>query len=268
MTINRSVDTRQYTAMARVYDEWMEHDKPPYDAWTAGIDKVLREAALAGSRVLEVGCGTGAITNRLQELGWDVTGVDASADMIEIARRKSSTGAQFVHMELPDPSIAELGAFDAAVACFDTVNYLAAPGQIEEVFRQIGQVLRPGGVFMFDVNTRHRLENIFGQYHSGDDFETFAYVWRNRYRHETHACHIELTFFIRQADGRYERFTESHVERWFSQEEIEAALAAGGMVQVRLNVAYTDDEPVDTTNRVTYTAMKVQQEFITKAERT
>jgi len=254
------VNAHQYTAMARVYDEWMDHDKPPYDKWAAGIDRVLRGAALDGSRVLEFGCGTGAITTRLHKLGWDVTGVDASADMIEIARQKFPVGAGFLHMRLPDPRIDELGAFDAVVACFDTVNYLSEPGQLEEVFRQIGRVLRPGGVFMFDVNTRHRLERIFGQYHSGDDFETFAYVWRNRYRSEERACHIELTFFIRQADGQYQRFIESHIERWFSHEEVATALACGGMVPARVNVAYTDDEPDDATNRITYTATKIERE--------
>ncbi|MGY1728373.1 class I SAM-dependent DNA methyltransferase [Geodermatophilus sp. SYSU D01062] len=234
----------------------MAHDRPPYDDWAAYIDRVVRAAATPTQRVLEVGCGTGAMTSRLQAMGWDMVGLDASPDMIEIAKETQPPGPRFLSMRLPDPQFQELGTFSAAIACFDTVNYLSQPGDLKTVFGQIGHSLLPGGIFVFDTNTRFKLETLFGRYHSGDDFQEFAYVWRNRYEASERSCHIDLTFFIPTSEGLYERFLEHHVERWFLRSEIEDALAAGGMSLDRITVAYTEQPVQVDTPRVTWIARK------------
>jgi SAM-dependent methyltransferase len=160
-------------------------------------------------------------------------------------------------MSLPDERLAAHGTFAAAISCFDTVNYLARPGQLIEVFRQVGQCLLPGGLFIFDTNTRYKLEKFFGHYHSGDDFEDFSYVWRNNYSAADHTCYINLTFFVRDADGRYERFTERHAERWFTQEELTMALTAGNMQLIQVSDAYSDNPVKDDATRTTWVAERL-----------
>lgn len=247
---------RQYTAMARVYDTWMEHDRPPYDKWADFISRTLEASRIPGRRVLEIGCGTGQITSRLHALGWTMIGIDASEDMVDIARRKYR-GPQFVHMSLPDNQLLGLERFSSAIACFDTVNYLAAPGLLDRAFELIGQCLFPDALFIFDTNTQYKLETLFGKYYTGDDFGEFAYVWRNDYRPNERSCYIDLSFFIRDPDGRYERFTEKHVERWFSQDEIEAALTAGNFRLIRACAAYSSDAVLPDTPRITWIAKKL-----------
>lgn len=247
----------QYTAMAHVYDAWMQHDPPPYDEWVEFIDAQVRAPRIPGTRILDVGCGTGQISIRLQQRGWDMVGIDASADMIDIAKRRFGERAPFYHMPLPSDELATLGKFAAAISCFDVVNYLARPGQLRDVFQQVGDCLLPGGKFIFDTNSRYKLEDLFGQYHSGDDFEEFAYVWRNNYSAADRACAIDVTFFVRDSDGRYQRFTERHQERWFTQGEVTEALAAGSMRLTKVCANYSDAPLEEQTIRITWVAERL-----------
>ena len=248
--------SNQYSTMARVYDTWMSHDRPPYEAWTDAIDKVLQVTAPLKGRLLDVGCGTGAITERMADRAWELVGVDASPDMISIARDKSA-GPEYLVRRLPDDGLADLGEFVGAYACFDTINYLSAPGQLATVFGQIGAALRPGSAFMFDTNTEFKLATLFSNYHSGDDFaDEFGYVWKNKYSADTRCCHIEIIFFVRDESGKYDRHVERHVERWFTEAEVRDALAAGGMKLDRMNAAYSDDPVTPTSPRATWVAVK------------
>lgn len=249
-----------YSVMARVYDRWMEEDRPPYDSWVSYIvDEALRllpEVGRPPIRLLEIGCGTGLMTERFLERSWLVTGLDASYEMISQARNKELHGATFHCTVLPDEMPRDLGAFDVAVACFDTLNYFTEASSLGDLFQATARMLAPGGVLVFDLNTRYKLEVIFGQYHSGDDFDDFAYVWRNRYSASEHLCRILLSFFIRSPSGGYERFTEHHVQRWYGEDEVQAMLDGAGLSVRRITDSYTDRQVSEHTRRMTWTAQK------------
>ena len=75
-----------YSAFAYVYDELM--DNVPYDAWAEYLTMLLRKNGVFGGIVCELGCGTGQITRRLSEKGYDMIGIDLSEDMLEVAREQ------------------------------------------------------------------------------------------------------------------------------------------------------------------------------------
>ncbi|MEU3031254.1 class I SAM-dependent DNA methyltransferase [Streptomyces incarnatus] len=205
---------KPYQALASVYDAWTAENK--YDAWADFIQEQLR-SAFGGkpARVLDVCCGTGALTRRLQDRGHHVMGVDASESMLNQARANTAVGTEFMRAALP---AAELpNGFQAAVCTFDSVNYMAGPDELSLFLMSVGKALEPSGVFVFDVNTRHKLETVFGSSHYGDDCGDFAYVWRNRYDPSTQCVDFLITLFLRRQEI-VERNEEPYRQRWFSQE--------------------------------------------------
>jgi len=99
----------------------------------------------AGSQVLEIGSGPGHVADMLVQAGASVTGVDFSADMVDVAQ-SSFPGITFQQADAEELPF-EAESFDAVVANF-VVHHLARP---ETVFREINRVLKPGGRFVFAV---------------------------------------------------------------------------------------------------------------------
>jgi SAM-dependent methyltransferase len=240
-----------YEAMALVYDRWMEHDGAPYEQWCGFIDAVCRGHDGGVKTILEIGCGTGSMTQRLAQRGYEVTGVDASAAMLERARAKLGHSVRLVQARLPEPIAPDLGPHDAAICCFDVVNYFVEDGHLARVFSQIRRALRPGGLLIFDVNTQYKLERLFGDRSFGDDLGEFAYVQRARYDPARHRCELLLTFFLLEGE-MYRRVAEHHVQRWFSDEEMYAALADSGFEVLRTCQGYTNAERTADTARATW----------------
>jgi SAM-dependent methyltransferase len=242
-----------YRAMATVYDRWMRHDHAPYDQWCEFIDREFRRHTPTVADVLEIGCGTGAMTSILRGLGYRMTGVDASPDMLDLARDKLGESVPLILARMPAPAHPDFGDHDAAICCFDTANYLIEDGQLAASFRQIAGALRPGGLFIFDTNTQFKFEHWFANHRFGDDLDEFAYVWRSRHDADTHRCEFLLSFFV--AEGElYRRSVERHIQRSFSEDEVTIALAESGFVVVGTCEEYSDKECSPTTPRITWVA--------------
>jgi SAM-dependent methyltransferase len=131
------------------------------------------------------------------------------------------------------------------------VNYFVDDGQLAQVFGQVRRALRPGGLFIFDVNTRYKLQGLFGDRNFGDDLGEFAYVQRASYDPVRHRCQLLLTFFLREGE-MFRRVVENHVQRWFSDEELGSALAESGFEVLRQCDGYTDAERTADTARATW----------------
>lgn len=252
------MSSRSYVTMAEVYDAWMEADRPPYESWVAYI---ANESRLFGSArgdlrplVLDVGCGTGNMASLFASQGWGVYGVDPSPDMISIASKKRLVGCEFSCDQLPDLGSVADRTFDLAIACFDTINYLRSVDDLRAGFAAVAKKLRPGGVFVFDVNSAFKLREMWANHHWGDDFDRFAYVWRNSYVESSRHCDIEISFFVKMADGKYERRTEQHRQMWFSDAEVLDALGHAGLELRRVASAYSFQQPGPETLRVSWTA--------------
>ena len=129
-----------YQDFAYVYDEFM--DATPYDEWSIRIDKLIRKYGVSSALrnaedtleseknlVVDLGCGTGTLTEILYEKGYDMIGVDNSDSMLSVAmEKKSASGSEILYL-LQDMTEFELyGTVDAVVCSLDCLNYLTEEG--------------------------------------------------------------------------------------------------------------------------------------------
>ncbi|MFC6092979.1 class I SAM-dependent DNA methyltransferase [Saccharothrix lopnurensis] len=240
-----------YGGIAGVYDRWMAADRIPYEEWFAFTSRRFAEAGREVRSVVDICCGTGVTVRRLQEQGFGVTGVDASPEMLDIARRRAAPGTELVELVLPDERLARLGRFDAALMCFDGANYLTGEDALARTLGHIATALEPGGVVVFDLSTRLSFEAIAAMGGFGERFDDFGYTWDTR--HEPGSAHYEYLVTLTDPDGR-EVARERHQQRWFDRDEVEAALTAAGFTGVAVHDNYGEQAAGPRTRRDTWSA--------------
>lgn len=242
----------KYTAFARVYDEFM--DDIDYDAWTKRIVKLLKEYGIGGGLVLDLGCGTGELTERLSKAGYDMTGVDASEEMLQKAiEKRDASGSDILYL-CQDMREFELYGTMAAIVCTcDCVNYITEKDELLRVFKLVNNYLDPGGVFIFDFNTTAKYEAI-GCDSISDTRDDAAFIWENYYDSESRLNEYRLTLFEKRPDGLYERSEEYHVQRAYALEEIRALLKESGLEFLAAFDGYSENEAASDSQRIVVVA--------------
>jgi SAM-dependent methyltransferase len=236
-----------YEALASVYDRW--NAQADYQRWASFLHDWFTETGNV-HRVLDVCCGTGRMIGHLQKLGYEVEGVDGSAQMLARAAGNVATGTILRHARLPGAPAERPGA-DAAISCFDSVNYFLSDSDLLGLFRFVAASLRPGGLFAFDVNSPLKLREFYGNNHYGDDLEEFAYVWRNRIDEEHRRIKFLITIFTAAGDG-YQRHEEVHEQRWFEVDELTATAASAGFTTLAVTDNYRPIAAGEQTLRQTW----------------
>ena len=184
-----------YTSFAYVYDTFM--DNVPYGEWARHIREKLCEHGVTDGIVLDLGCGTGTMTERLAGYGYDMIGVDNSEEMLELAmEKKTESGCDILYL-LQDMRGFELyGTVRAVVSVCDSVNYITEPDELEEVFRLVNNYLDPKGIFLFDFNTVHKYRDVIGDSTIAEDRGVCSFIWDNRYYEKEQINEYDLTLFI------------------------------------------------------------------------
>ena len=245
-----------YDDFADVYDTLM--DDFDYDAWSAHYLSLVRGALGAQpARMAECACGTGSLTVRFAREGIAVTGVDLSPAMLRRAEEKArawGVSCAFIRQDMRRLALTRRA--DAVLATCDGVNYLTAPEDVRAFFRAAHASLRPGGVLCFDCSTRHKLEDTMGDAFFGEEREGLAVLWQNRLNRQTHVVTMDVTFFVREEDGRYRRFRETHRQRAHDMQELRAWLEDAGFEGVRFTGEMRMDAPRGDDLRLHCTAVK------------
>ena len=184
-----------YTSFAYVYDTFM--DNVPYGEWARHIREKLCEHGVTYGIVLDLGCGTGTMTERLAGYGYDMIGVDNSEEMLELAMEKKTESGYDILYLLQDMRGFELyGTVRAVVSVCDSVNYITEPDELEEVFRLVNNHLDPKGLFLFDFNTVHKYRDVIGDSTIAEDRGVCSFIWDNRYYEKEQINEYDLTLFI------------------------------------------------------------------------
>ena len=146
----------QFTEVARAYDELMAG--VPYRRWVDYVEKLLKQVRASPRTVLDIACGTGNVTFALADRGYEVAGVDLSAPMLAIARRKACRYRRDIPFFQGDMRCLSLPErYDLAVCLYDSLNYLLSPDDVQQAFASAYRVLHPGGHYIFGVNTIYAL---------------------------------------------------------------------------------------------------------------
>ena len=184
-----------YTSFAYVYDTFM--DNVPYGEWARHIREKLCEHGVTDGIVLDLGCGTGTMTERLAGYGYDMIGVDNSEEMLELAMEKKTESGYDILYLLQDMRGFELyRTVRAVVSVCDSVNYITEPDELEEVFRLVNNYLDPKGNFLFDFNTVHKYRDVIGDSTIAEDRGVCSFIWDNRYYEKEQINEYDLTLFI------------------------------------------------------------------------
>lgn len=225
-----------YTSFARVYDLFM--DNVPYDEWCGQVVRVLKEHGITKGIVADLGCGTGSLTERLDSQGFDMIGIDRSADMLEIAlEKKLQSGKNILYLCQDMRSFELYGTCAAFVSRCDAVNYLESTEDLVSMFRLVNNYLDPDGIFVFDCNTVYKYETVLADNTIAENREIGSFIWENSYDPVTRENEYDLTLFIKEDDAgsgdgeaRFRRFTETHYQHAFTVDEIKAAALKAGLL--------------------------------------
>jgi SAM-dependent methyltransferase len=225
---------KEYGDFAAAYDGLMEDAR--YARRAEFLDRVLRREKSPVRTVLDLGCGTGTIACLLAERGYQVIAVDASEDMLAEAAQKAAALEQgqppfFVCQGMERLDLGQ--QVDAAVSTLDAINYLTRQRDLEQTFARVSRHLRPGGRFLFDVNSPYKLRRMDGQIYLDETEESYC-VWRTDFSEKTKICTYWVDLFRLGPGGRWERSWEEHRERAWEPEELTAALKKAGFDRVEI----------------------------------
>ena len=243
----------QYTGFAAFYDEFM--DNVPYDDWAEYLHGLLKKNGLETGIICELGCGTGKMTRRLKEKGYDMIGVDSSPDMLQLARGKEKPGDESILYICQDMREFELyGTVAAVVSVCDSMNYILSTKDLLKVFKLVDNYLDIGGVFIFDMNTVHYYRDVLSDSVICDNREDCSLIWENEYDGRGKRNVFNLTMFVQEASGLFRKCEETHIQKAYKPSVINKLLNEAGLEPVACLKAFTDKRASEKDERIYYIA--------------
>ena len=243
----------QYTNFAKVYDLFM--DNVPYDKWVEQIKDILYKEDIKDGLICDLGCGTGAITERLANLGYDMIGIDNSYDMLDVAMEKKYASGNDILYLCQDMREFELyGTVRAIISRCDSLNYIKNLSELKEVFAWVNNYLDPKGLFIFDMNTVYKYQNILADNTFAEVRDQASFIWENTYDSDKRINEYDLNIFIKLEGDNYKRFEERHVQKAYTFEEIVSAIDESNMVLEKYLDADTYGDVSEKTERILFIA--------------
>ncbi|WP_461809969.1 class I SAM-dependent DNA methyltransferase [Faecalimonas sp.] len=239
-----------YTSFASVYDTFM--DNIPYEEWSVYVKELLKEYGVSEGLVLELGCGTGTMTELLSASGYDMIGIDNSEEMLEIAlEKKLSSGHDILYLSQDMREFELYGTVKAVVSICDSVNYIMEEEELMTVFKLVNNYLDPRGIFIFDFNTIYKYRELLGDRTIAEQREECSFIWDNYYYEEEEVNEYELSLFIREGESEYYRkYEETHYQRAYHLETIKGLIEQSGLEYITAYDAFTHEEPRENSERI------------------
>ena len=211
-----------FTFLSEFYDELS--DKEFYDSYLQFILAAIeRYSSIKVGDILDLACGSGLLSKRLHEKGYGMVCVDSSTEMLNKAR-EACDGLLLLNQPMTEFEL--YGTVQATICTLDSLNYLDKPKQLEKTFKSVANYTENGGLFIFDINTKYRYEQCYGDKSFVFENENGVLVWQNYYEAQQHT--MELMYFFLQDNGQYKRFDEIQYQRYFPPKIIEKLLLKCG----------------------------------------
>ena len=238
-----------YSGFAKVYDLFM--DNIPYEEWTDYVKELFAEEGIKEGILLDLGCGTGSVTELLAESGFDMIGIDNSEEMLEIAMEKREESGHDILYLLQDMREFELyGTVKGVVSICDSMNYILDDEDLLDVFKLVHNYLDNEGIFIFDMNTMYKYEQILADNTFAEDREESSFIWENYYDEEEKINQYDLSLFVQEEDGRYRKYEETHLQRAYEQQCVEELIKESGLELLHVYDAFTKDLPAEDSQRI------------------
>ena len=239
-----------YTNFASVYDTFM--DNIPYGEWAEYLIGLLKEYGIQDGLVLDLGCGTGNMTELLAAFGYDMIGIDNAEEMLEIAMEKRAESRHDILYLLQDMREFELyGTVRAIVSICDSINYITEESELVEVFRLANNYLDPKGIFIFDFNTVYKYRDVLGNQTIAEDREECSFIWDNYYYEEEQINEYELSLFIKEKNSDlYRKYQETHYQKSYDLQTIRGLVEQAGLEYITAYDAFTKHSPKEESERI------------------
>lgn len=196
-----------YTAFASVYDRLMAG--VDYSGWAGFYHTLMERYGIPRGKVCECACGTGSLTIPLAAMGYQMTGVDLSADMLFEASQKARKAGAMIPFVKQDMRLLHLHRqMDAVLCTNDGLNYLKDERELSQFFQAAWAVIREGGGLFLDLSTPYKLRRVLGNHFIGDEDADIAYLWHNRYNEAQSYVDMNLAIFVRKEGETYQRIGE------------------------------------------------------------
>lgn len=242
-----------YKALAASYDR-LTNDVD-YSATVDFYFEILRREGIRPRSAADLACGTGSVTALLAQRRIPVVGVDLSEEMLTQAQQKTCElhpRPVFLRQDLSRLCLPR--AVDMAVCALDSLDYITDPADCAEAIRRVYQVLNPGGIFLFDVNTPEKLRAVDGQIFLDEDEDVYC-VWRGEFDEGANICSYGMDLF--QREGRaWRRSFEEHREYAYSQSQLTGFLRDAGFTSIRVYGDKTFSLPEESGQRIYFSARK------------
>ena len=277
------VNENAYNALAYVYDELM--DNIPYTEWCEVLDAMIKKYGVsepvrdeAGdplaetkgelteeeilksemNLVVDLGCGTGTLTNLMYKKGYDMIGIDYSPGMLEMAQKKrDDKGYEILYINQDMRDLDLYSTVGTIYSVCDSVNYLLRDEEVLRTFKLVEKFLYPGGLFMFDFNTVYKYSEIIGASTIAENREDCAFIWENYYDDEININEYDVSIFIEQNEpGVFRRYVETHYQKGYTLAGMRKFLEQAGLTVVLARDSDTREEPTAESQRIFIVARK------------
>lgn len=250
MFLERNEKVEAYTSFASVYDTFM--DNIPYEEWAEYVIGLLKEYGVGDGLVLDLGCGTGNMTELLASAGYDMIGVDNAEEMLDIAMEKRAKSRHDILYLLQDMREFELyGTVKAIVCICDSINYITDEEDLLEVFRLANNYLDPKGIFIFDFNTVYKYREVLGDQTIAEDRDDCSFIWDNYYYEDEQINEYELSLFIKEQDSDlYRKYQEIHYQKAYDLPTMKGLVEQSGLEYIAAYDAFTKNKPTAKSERI------------------
>jgi SAM-dependent methyltransferase len=224
-------ESGQFGVLAAYYDKL--NYNADYRKVADYIESVFKLYGKNPELVLDLACGTGSLTVEMAKRGYDMIGIDLSPEMLNTAGFKKSRGKNILWINQDMRSFELYGTVDAVLCCFDSLNYILDESGIEKCVKLVYHYLNPGGLFIFDVNSKYKFEKIYGKNDIILERNGVLCSWRNNYNRRSGICEFLISLFAEQPDKSYKRLDEIQSERYYSESFFTGLLERTGFTDLK-----------------------------------
>lgn len=231
-----------------------------YNKYWTTLTPILMEKALEpllfssipeNAKILDLCCGTGNNTAMMYERGYNVIGADGSKSMLAYAAI-NSPNTKFIHADAREINIKE--KFDAVTCLFDSINHFLEHDDLVKTFRNVYNLLKDDGVFIFDVNSEEASIDAAERNFSAVEKDN-AFILSADYNKESRQTVFSVTIFTLH-DNHWQRNDLSICEKYYTEKEIISMLHSAGFSNIRISDGSEDLDIEGFEGRIFFTAWK------------
>jgi SAM-dependent methyltransferase len=245
----------QYKNLAKFYDSL--NSNAEYEKFIIYYNKIFKKFKISPKIIADLGCGSGTLTELLAKQGYDMIGIDMSTDMLNISmKKKIKSNLDILYINQDICSFELYGTTDAIVCALDTINHITNKKDVLSCFKTCNLYLDPFGIFIFDINTRYKFEQLLHGNSSVYESQDAFCVSEHTYDKKDKLFYYDITIFYKEQNDIYSRLTDCVIERAYTIEEITDLLNRAGFKNINIYDKFTFKKPHDKSERVFFVVRK------------